>query len=199
MTLNQPDLRLVRLSVAICLGDWETLRRMREDACEGEPDRRWREAVLQAHLFAGIPRVVEACEVLEAAGGLGVPEEQELVNHGDRFDEGHELFGIIYGPGADAVRKRLQGYHPVLERWIEGHAYGRVLSRSGLSPGMREILAMSCLAALRQNRQLASHVRGALYLGEPIEHLREAVQSVEDLIGADALRHASRVIGHFAR
>ena len=59
MTLTAKDTRLVRLSAGIALGAWDEVRTLRQEAPAGEPDRAWREIVLQSHLFAGFPRVVE--------------------------------------------------------------------------------------------------------------------------------------------
>jgi len=78
MSLTPREERLVRLSAAIALGRGDVLAELRRTVPEGEPDRGWREAVLQAHLFAGVPRVVEACGVLAAHGGLGTPDADEL-------------------------------------------------------------------------------------------------------------------------
>lgn len=190
--------RLLRLSAAICLGNWSALRALRRAAPPGEPDRGWREAVLQAHLFAGFPRVVEACEVLAEDGGLGAPEPAELPAHPDRFAEGRALFDQVYGDLAAPVRARLQAHHPVLAGWIEGHAYGRVLARGGLSPARRELLAVACLAALEQDRQLASHVRGALRVGATAPELQAAVDAVAELLDERALRSARRILERFA-
>ena len=196
--LTTTDRTLIRLSVAICLGDWSRVRELRLGAAEGEPDRRWRETVLQAHLFCGMPRVVEAWGVLDAAGGLGQPDEEEARFQGDRFDAGRALFERIYSDQADAVRTTLEGYHPVLARWIEGHAYGRVLSRPGLSADRRELFAVACLAALGQDRQLASHARGAVFVGATSADLREVLDTIRDQVDEADLKRARRVLGKFA-
>ncbi len=70
MSLSESDRRLLRLFLACVVGNWNEVRRVRRAAGPGEPDRRWREALLQVHLFAGMPRQVEATIALEAAGGL---------------------------------------------------------------------------------------------------------------------------------
>ena len=198
MALDPRDVLLLRLSVGICRGDWNLLRSLRRSAPAGQPDRAWREAVLQTHLFAGFPRVVEAVGVLAEAGGLGTPEEEEAGYGPDDFDAGAELFGRIYGPSAGRVEDQLARGHPVLARWILGHAYGRVLARPGLSPDRRELCAVACLAALGQDRQLASHVRGGLRCGATAGELRDALEAVHDLIGERELRHAQRVVDRFA-
>jgi alkylhydroperoxidase/carboxymuconolactone decarboxylase family protein YurZ len=196
--LDQRDVLLLRLSVGICRGDWNLLRELRRAAGPGEPNRAWREAVLQAHLFAGFPRVVEAFGVLSEEGGLGPPDPGEAAYGPDDFALGAALFGRIYGAKAERVRAGLAEAHPTLESWIVGHTYGRVLARPGLSADRRELCAVACLAALGQDRQLASHVRGGLHCGATPAELRAALAAVSDLIGELELRHAQRVVDRFA-
>lgn len=196
--LDPRDARLARLFTAIVLGDWGALRAARAAAAPGEPDRSWREALLQAHLFAGFPRVVEACGVLAEVGGLGRPEPGEIAGEPDRPERGRALFDRIYADGAERVRAALTAGHPDLASWIEGHAYGRVLSRPGLDPARRELLAVAGLAATGQERQLASHARGALRCGARPEALAGVLDAVADLIAPDDLARARRVVERFA-
>jgi 4-carboxymuconolactone decarboxylase len=184
MPLSDKDARLVRLFAAVVLGRWEELARLRREAPAGEPDRAWREAVLMSHLFAGFPRTVEAFEVLESAGGLGALDADELEGGGD----GRALFDRIYAELADGVRARLTGHHRELAGWIQDHAYGRVLSRSGLSADRRELLAVVALAVTRQDRQLMSHLRGAVRCGATPEEVSAALDVVSDLFDRDAIR-----------
>ncbi len=146
MALSPKDVRLIRLFAAIVLARWDEVESIRRAAPGGEPDVAWREAVLQTQLFAGIPRTVEAFEVLERAGGLGSPAPDE----GARcVDDGRALFDRIYAELADDVVARLDGFHPELAGSILDHAYGRILSRPGLSPDRRELLAVVALAITR--------------------------------------------------
>ncbi len=197
MSISDSDRRLIRLAVAVVLGKWDVLRALRESAPAGEPDRRWREALLQTHLFAGFSRVVEASEVLAQVGGLGTPDEDEVRSQGDRPARGRALFERIYADKAAEVRNTLEGYHPVLARWIEGHAYGRVLARAGLAPRLREVLAVAALAAQAQERQLASHVRGALHLGASVADIESTLEAMADLVDEETLRRAQRVVERF--
>jgi len=192
------DVRLLRLSVAIVQGTWDEVRAVR---AAGEPDLRWREAVLQTHLFAGFPRLVEAFYVLTRAGGLGTPEPSEYAPErpdAQDLDTGYTLFAQIYAKRAPEVREMLEEAHPELARWTIGHAYGRVLSRPGLDPGFRETLAVACLAAFHQDRQLASHARGAQHLGVPLAHLHAAVDAVGDLMPEAARTDAHAVLDRYA-
>lgn len=191
------EIELLELTVYACLGDWTKLAELRRR--EGvRPDRRWREALLQTHLFAGFPRIVEAFGVLEASGGLGSPTPDEDLGEPDRPERGRELFDRIYGSRADRVRGQLEGFHPDFARWIEGHAYGRVLTRPGLPAAVRELLAVAALAALGQDRQLASHARGAVACGARPEEVHAALTAIGPHIDADDLDRARRVVARFA-
>jgi len=197
MNAAERDRRLLRLFVCSVLGRWEELAALRTAAPAGEPDRAWREVALQVHVFAGFPRAVEAYDVLERAGGLGSPAPEELLAEPDRQERGRALFERIYRDRSDEIRAALERGHPDFARFIEGHAYGRILSRPGLEPAFRECLAVAALAALGQERQLASHARGALRCGANAQAVREAVEAVADLLLPDRLERARRVLERF--
>ena len=129
MSLHDSDRRLLRLFLACVLGKWEEVRRLRSEAGPGEPNRRWREALLQVHLFAGVPRQVEAAGILVTAGGLGAIDADEIEGTADVGERGAALFDRIYADDAGSVRAMLSRGHPEFERWVLEHAYGRVLSR----------------------------------------------------------------------
>ncbi|HEV8113103.1 MAG TPA: carboxymuconolactone decarboxylase family protein [Planctomycetota bacterium] len=201
MSLADADRRLLRLFLACVLGNWNEVRLLRAQAGPGEPDRRWRETVLQVHLFAGVPRQVEAAGILATAGGLGDPEPGEIEGALDVRARGAALFDRIYADDSGAVRAMLARGHPEFERWVLDHAYGSVLSRPGLAADRRELLAVVALAALGQERQLASHARGAVRCGSSREEVLEALEAVADLVGSDGaarLAGARRVIERLA-
>ncbi len=199
MSLAPADQRLVRLSAVIALGRWDELAALRRAAPAGEPDRRWREVLLQAHLFAGFPRAVEAASVLAAAGGLGLPEPDELARAPVDPAAGRALFDAIYATRAEAVRAELASFHPELALWIAEHAYARVLARPGLSADRRELCAVAALAAQGQDRQLAAHARGAVRLGASRAEVQATLEAIADLLEPAALARAREVIAHFTR
>jgi alkylhydroperoxidase/carboxymuconolactone decarboxylase family protein YurZ len=210
MTLTDSDRRLVRLFTACVLGRWDEVRAVRAAARGAEPDRRWREAVLQVHVFAGFPRLVEAYGVFETCGGLGAfdpnepgePDEPgEIGQIGTAVDaaaRGAQLFETIYGSGADEVRAMLARHHPDFARWILEHAYGRVLARAGLSADRRELLAVAALAALGQDRQLASHARGAVRCGASVGEVHAVLECLRGLVPDERIEAARRVVEKFA-
>ena len=199
LTEAEKEARLLELAFAITVRDSEALRTLRLEAPDGEPDRAWRETVLQTHLFAGFPSVVEALRVLGKAGGLGTPAKDEVVLEGDDFDRGATLFGAIYGPNQDAVLATIAEGHPLFERWVLGHAYGRVLTRAGLAPRMRELLAVACLAAQGLDRQLASHVRGAVALGATPDEVSAAIERFAERLSPTLLERARSVVQRFGK
>jgi alkylhydroperoxidase/carboxymuconolactone decarboxylase family protein YurZ len=173
---------LVDLSIAVCRADWHTLTALREVR---PPDRRFREALLQLHLFVGFPQVVEAFGRLERAGGVGDPTPEESELEPDLPERGRELFRRIYGDNAPRVEQAL-GSHPQLHGWVLGHAYGRVLTRGGLATFERELLAVTALCLRGPARQLASHMRGALACGATRAELDELLALLEARLGPGA-------------
>lgn len=201
MTLPEKDARLVRLFAAAVLGRFDLVRDLRARAPHGEPDRAWREVVLQVHVFAGFPRLVETFGVLEAAGGLGAlepGEERAREPEADARSAGSALFERIYATDAPGVRAMLAHYHPDFAAWIEEHAYGRVLARPGLAPRMRELCAVAALAVLGQDRQLASHVRGALRCGASRAEVESVLAVLADLLPDDRRERAHAVAARFS-
>jgi len=178
---------LVELTVAVARGEWDRLLALR---ATHEPDRAFREALLQLHLFVGFPAVVEAFTRLERGGGVGAPEDDEADLEADGHARGRALFGRIYGEHGERVEGVLRGAHPQLCHWVLGHAYGRVLTRPGLTGAERELLAVAALALRGPARQLASHLRGALACGAEradLERLAERLAEA-DAEGGAALR-----------
>lgn len=196
MTLAESDRRLVRLFAACVLGDWDDVRALRRAAPAGEPDRRWREASLMVHVFAGFPRGVETYDVLAGCGGLGEPDPDEAA---EAQTGGAQLFDRIYADAAADVRGLLRRHNPLFGRWVLEHAYGRVLCRAGLPADRRELLACAALAVLGQDRQLASHARGAVRCGATPEEVADVVSLLADRMSPERGEAARAIVQRFAR
>jgi 4-carboxymuconolactone decarboxylase len=92
----------------------------------------------------------------------------------------------------------MEGLHPDFSGWILEYGYGTVLSRPGLTPAQREIVAVAVLTAGGWERQLESHLRGALNAGADPGDVRRAVRQAGALAGpregpSGLLRKAPRV------
>jgi 4-carboxymuconolactone decarboxylase len=172
--------RLLVLSMAaVWRGDWEQLAACaHRGRVHGQPRQEFEEMLLQAVLFVGFPRVVSAFETLaevwppaaSPAGGALPADRQPLA--------GRQLFAAIYGHNDAAVQAMLRGFHEDFHAFVLDVAYGRILARPGLEPGVRELLAVGVLAAQDQVRQFAAHARGAVNLGRSTAELQEVLVTV---------------------
>lgn len=140
------------------------------------PRAEFEEAMLQATLFFGFPRVVTAFEHLQqvwpaerAPSGGEVPPDE-------RRSRGLALFASIYGKNDEAVREKLASFHTAFHDFVLEAAYGRVLSRDGLDVCTRELIAVAALVALDQEPQLVAHARGALRFGADEAQVVEAMR-----------------------
>jgi alkylhydroperoxidase/carboxymuconolactone decarboxylase family protein YurZ len=199
LVLDARDRRLARLFAACVLGRFDVVRAVRASAPAGEPDRAWRETLLQVHVFAGVPRAVECYTLLAECGGLGVVGADEVAEAPDRRARGEQLFERVYGRASGGVRTMLVESHPLFAAFVLEHAYGRVLARDGLEAVRRELLGCAALAALGQDRQLASHARGAVRCGADAENVLEILREIEDLVPPERLEESRRVVERFAR
>jgi 4-carboxymuconolactone decarboxylase len=66
--------------------------------------------------------------------------------------------------------------------------YGKVLSRAGLDLPRRELCIVAACAAAGQDRQLHSHLHGALNVGVAPDVVTDAIESLADIVGADRAR-----------
>ena len=99
------------------------------------------------------------------------------------------VFGEAKGP-------RTQGdpfLAPFFETAIE-HVWGGVWNRPGLELKYRSLVVVSVLAAIGQNEELKTHLRGALNLGWTADELREALLQISGYAGFPAAHEALRVL-----
>lgn len=150
-----------------------------------------REMLLMLHLFAGVPRTLEACALVEAeVPGVLPPPSDEVRRDGDLHERGMRGFETVYAHKSDAVLARLEAFHGDIAHWVIGHAYGRVLGRAGLSFLDRELLAIAALVVLGTWPQLDSHVRGALRCGATEALVADVVESLSGCVPDERLKTA---------
>ncbi len=185
----------VRLTVAIVLHDEAALREFGKRFARFGHVHEFHEVALQSHLFCGFPRTLASLDVLRDAGLVLQDPGYEAPAEG----AGAELFDTIYGEGADKVRTHLEGLSPDFSSWIAGHAYQTVLARPGLPAAGRELLAVAALAATGHDRQLASHVRGAVRLGARPEDVMQTIDLLAGQIPETRVERAREIAERFAR
>lgn len=165
-----PDAALGRIVAAACRGDaGAELRRVWR---AGVPAGRVDEALLQLHLFAGYPAMINALAAWRRIAG---PAARTPAARGDRRRLGERFCRGVYGAAYKPLMRNMEALHPVLPEWIVADGYGRVMARPGLSPAVRRRLAVAMLASLGAWRQLGPYLRATPGAGAFLRRLRGAV------------------------
>jgi 4-carboxymuconolactone decarboxylase len=98
--------------------------------------------------------------------------------------------------GDDHVDRAAAGTTPFtapFQDLITRYAWGEIWSRPGLSRAERSMITLTALAVLRQEQELAMHVRAALRNGLSPEQIREVLLQVAVYAGVPAANRAFAV------
>ncbi len=140
----------------------------------GAPRRFAEECALMLMLYAGYPAALEGLRVLNAAWPGRARRSSEGTPARWRM-RGAALCRRVYGNAYARLLPAVRALHPDLATWMVEHGYGRVLARAGASVLDRELVTIAALGSLGWERQLVSHVLGALRVGASAEAMREAL------------------------
>lgn len=189
--LDAETVALVRLSGVIAAGTEPQMRdALVRAATECRPE--WvEEVVLQSYLFAGFPRALNAAREWRRISGRRAPATDEGEDFGKAAHwraEGEKTCATVYGPFYERLRHNIRELHPALDAWIIVEGYGKVLSRPALDLKRRELCIVSACATARQDRQLHSHLHGAIHAGASPAEVAAALDTIADLLGADVSR-----------
>ncbi len=179
-------LKLVRLSAIITSGSEAELRAGLADVCDGVPGTWVEEVVLQSYLFAGFPRGLTAAREWRRISGKEAPTSDEGADYGNVAEwreSGERTCATVYGDRYEPLRINVRALHPALEAWMIVEGYGKVLSRPGLDLARRELCVIASCAAARQDRQLLSHLHGALNAGAAPVDVAAAIDAIADILG----------------
>ena len=191
--LGDEERALVRLAAVIAAGSEADVR---AELARAQQDARpeWiEEVILQSYLFAGFPRTLNAAREWRRVSGRPAPATDE----GERLDQaaewrerGEETCAIVYGPFYERLRLNIRALHPALDAWMIVEGYGKVLSRPELDLARRELCIVAACAASRQERQLHSHLHGALHAGASESAITDTLGAISVLVSPDdAARH----------
>jgi alkylhydroperoxidase/carboxymuconolactone decarboxylase family protein YurZ len=164
----------------------------------GAPRRLAEECALMLMLYAGYPAALEGLRVLNAAwpGRARRSREGGPVQWRSR---GVGLCRRVYGPAYAKLVPAVRALHPDLATWMIEHGYGRVLARAGANTVTRELVTIASLASLGWERQLVSHVLGAVRVGASPEQVLAALELGAERADARARAVARRTGKRFAR
>ena len=200
--LDTATATLVAISAAVAGADEPRMREVLRAAVGQAPTAWIEEVLLQSYLFAGFPRALNAAREWRRASGRPAPDVDEGTDFG-RADEwrarGEITCSTVYGKFYDKLRVNIRELHPALDSWMVVEGYGKVLGRPALDLMRRELCIVVTCAVARQDRQLHSHLHGALHAGANARQIRAALAAVADMISADDNRRyeglLARVLG----
>jgi 4-carboxymuconolactone decarboxylase len=90
----------------------------------------------------------------------------------------------------DRVMAGTTGFTGDFQDFITRYAWGDVWSRPGLSRAERSMVTLTALVVLRQEAELAAHLRGALRNGLTAEQIAEVFLHVAIYAGVPAVNRA---------
>ena len=197
---DEPTRRLVRLSAVITAGTEVAVREALAADVDVIPAEWVEELILQTYLFAGFPRALNAMREWRRLRPAAPAESVTGAGDVDEWRQAgtvtcHEVYGSMY----EKLRENIRALHPLLDEWMIVEGYGKVLGRPGLDLPRRELCIVAACAATGQDRQLHSHLHGALNVGVPTDELREALDVLAPLLDDSRASSArlllARVVG----
>jgi len=148
------------------------------------------EIILQSYLFAGFPRALNAARAWRAVSGRPAPDQDEEASAKDLAawrKRGEKTCAVIYGDHYEKLRENIRALHPALDEWMIVDGYGKVLARPGVDLRTRELCVVAACAVSGQQRQLHSHLHGALNAGSSAGEVAAVLDALTDLISRDDL------------
>ena len=201
-SLDLQTLALVRLAASIAADDEAGVRAtLAASAAASVPPAWVDELLIQSYLFSGFPRALNATREWRKLSPEPVPAEDagEAARGADWQARGEATCAAVYGPMYEKLRLNVQALHPALDAIMVADGYGKVLGRPGLDLPRRELCIVAACAATGQDRQLHSHLRGALNVGVSVDALLATLEVLAPTVGAARTRSArlllARVVG----
>ena len=190
--LDEPTRLLVRAAAIIATGSELAMRSALQAVKDRVPTAWAEEMILQSYLFAGFPRALNAAREWRRISGRAAPERdegEELERVAEWRERGEATCAQVYGRFYGRLRHNIRDLHPALDAWMIVEGYGKVLGRPALDLPRRELCIVAVCAVAGQNRQLHSHLHGALHVKASPEAVSATIDAIRDLMDEDT--HAS--------
>jgi 4-carboxymuconolactone decarboxylase len=201
-TLDDSTIALVRLAAVVAGSEEAQVRDAFAQSVHLVPSLWIEELVIQSYLFCGFPRALNAAREWRRVAPTPAPltDEGDDVTHVDEWRQrGEATCAAVYGQMYEKLRVNVRHLHPALDAAMLIEGYGKILSRPGLDLPRRELCIVAACAATAQDRQLHSHLHGALNVGVPPAVLSAAIDSLASLLGEERTRSVrlllARVVG----
>jgi 4-carboxymuconolactone decarboxylase len=156
-------------------------------AREELPPAFFAELFIHLSLFLGYPTMLDGLEsIAEVSRG---PVRRTLKTSGSSaHKQGRRILKRIYGPQTPKLLHHLDTLYPGLGHRITQDAYGLIMNRGGLSLQERELVNVVVLFCHGLQRQLYSHLRGAIRVGVSRNILRSVVLEAAEISGKSPRR-----------
>lgn len=187
-SLDDETRHLVRLAAAVTAGGEHAIRDAINSAHQTIRAAWVEELLLQTYLFAGFPRALNAMREWRRVNPKSGPDVDARTVDEWRAD-GERTCRAVYGTMYEKLRENIRDLHDRLDDWMITEGYGKVLSRPGLDLGRRELCIVAACAAANQDRQLHSHLHGALNVGVAPDVVSDAIDALANVIGDE--RHGA--------
>ena len=181
---------LIRIAGAIAGSPEGQMRAVMSDAIEEVDPVAVEEIILQSYLFAGFPRALNAARAWRMVSERPAPanDAEASVEDLDLWKtRGEETCAVVYGDSYEKLRRNIRELHPALDEWMIVDGYGKVLGRPGVDLRTRELCVVAACAVSGQQRQLHSHLHGALNAGASSSDVAAVLDALTDLISRDDL------------
>lgn len=188
---------LVRIAGAIAGSPEGQVRATMSDAIDEVDPVAVEEIILQSYLFAGFPRALNAARAWRSVSGRAAPidDEHATVEDLEQWRErGEETCRVVYGDMYEKLRANIRELHPALDEWMIIDGYGKVLSRPYVDLRTRELCVVAACATSGQQRQLHSHLHGALNAGSSAAEIGAVLDALNDLISRDDLSRYKQLL-----
>ena len=205
LTSDDALIALVRLSARVAAGTEAQVREGCAECVATDVPLPWvEEMLLQSYLFCGFPRTLNATREWRRVSGVAAPVTEDLPAPDLRRwrEQGEATCATVYGRFYAKLRQNIATLHPALDEWMIVEGYGKIISRPGLELRLRELCVVAACVAAGQDRQLHSHLHGALNAGASEAEVRTTLRALVGVVGDDDLHRASllfdRVLGKSA-
>ncbi len=189
---------LVRFAARVASGPEEAMRAGALECVTAGAEAVWvEEMLLQSYLFCGFPRTLNATREWRRVSGVSAPAHDTGALPGGLAEwraAGEATCAVVYGPFYEKLRHNIVDLHPALDDWMIAEGYGKILSRPGLALRVREQCIVAACVASEQDRQLHSHLHGALNAGVGRAEVRGTLAVLEGVVRADALQRATMLL-----
>ncbi len=175
---------LVRVAALLAGGSEPDIRVALQAAVDGVSATWIEEVILQTYLFAGFPRSLNGMREWRRISGRVAPlaDSSEIVDGEASKRDGEATCSTVYGRFYAQLRHNIRDLHPALDTWMITEGYGKVLSRPQLELWRRELCIVAACAISRQDRQLHSHLHGALHSGASARQVDATFEAIRDLL-----------------